>query len=986
MTTTQRRPAEAAEAAEADTLPAGDWPPAPRRGRFSIRFQLRALFGVLVAVLVVLLLLDAWSQRRTRAALTELREHSLEGVRRVTLVSNAYAVDIVDAVARLRAGRIDWPQAQAGVESAVVEIEQSWRYLVAVERSLAQQRAFGEAAQARVRMDRAVDRLREILASRDMPALARFADAELYPAMGPLTGQLRQLVDLELLRADALVVADVRQARWSGLLRIGISALALLAALLVGRGILRNLYRGVESLLRLTKDTRRRRFDEAPVHRPRGELGEVLDAFIEMRGDIQRHESELRAMLDTNERTRRALQQRDLFQRSLLSAARIAIVALDADGRFTHVNPFAETLLGHPASALVGRQSAGAADADAAPSLLDAAQMQALADEVQTRLSRTVAAGWQALAAMAEAGWPPREFTLLRSDGEPVPVLLAVSAMRDPQGELLGVLNVATDLTEIKALELELRESERQARAASGAKSAFLAAMSHEIRTPMIGVTGMVEVLGHTRLDAEQRRALEVIRQSADMLLQIIGDILDFSKIEAGRLDLAPVPSALRRVVADAAYNFMDAASNKGLRLTLAIDEALAPAHVVDPLRLRQILSNFLSNALKFTRHGGVHVALVRLGEDAGRERVELRVSDTGIGISPAALARLFQPFAQAEADTTRRFGGTGLGLAICRRLAGLMQGEVGMDSREGEGTTVWLRLDLPTARAEDIEDPDDGAALPPPRLAPDIEQAERERSLILLVDDHPTNRQVLTRQLALAGYASETAEDGEQGLARWRSGRHALVLSDIHMPGLDGYAMTRAIRAEEAARGLPRTPVLAITAAAMQGEAERGRAAGMDDFLIKPVGIARLRERLAHWLPHLRLAAPHAADPKQAATAGALPLDTAVLSEATGGDADEIAALLADFLTATEQDMAALRKAAESADLIRLAREAHRIKGAARLVGAAPLSTAAAALESAARRGDAEVCAVAAAALEAAFAQLRDCIAAHPAGQCAGG
>jgi signal transduction histidine kinase len=282
-------------------------------------------------------------------------------------------------------------------------------------------------------------------------------------------------------------------------------------------------------------------------------------------------------------------------------------------------------------------------------------------------------------------------------------VLLAVSTISDDQGRLLGLLTVATDLTMLKQLEDELRASERQAQDASRAKSAFLAAMSHEIRTPMIGVTGMAEVLSHTRLDGEQRRALNVIQHSAESLLQIIGDILDFSKIEAGRLDLAPTTVSLRKLVTGVSYNFLDAASAKGLSLNVEVDEQLGRAHWADPVRLRQIVANFVSNALKFTERGGIRIALRSLERNEDSEQVEISVTDTGIGVSEEAQKRLFEPFTQAETDTSRRYGGTGLGLTICRRLANLMGGSVSMQSKPGVGTTTRLLVLLPRGRIEDI-------------------------------------------------------------------------------------------------------------------------------------------------------------------------------------------------------------------------------------------------------------------------------------------
>jgi len=500
--------------------------------------------------------------------------------------------------------------------------------------------------------------------------------------------------------------------------------------------------------------------------------------------------------------------------------------------------------------------------------------------------------------------------------------------------------------------------------------------MSHEIRTPMIGVTGMIEVLSHTPLDVEQRRALNVVQASAEALLRIIGDILDFSKIEAGRLEIEPVPTSLPELLRSVTANHAGSASSKGLTLRCEVDPAIAAAHYADPVRLRQVVGNFLSNALKFTERGSVVASLQLRAHDPadgamGSDLLVFAVADTGIGISEQAQARLFQPFSQAEADTTRRFGGTGLGLAISRRLAELMGGDVHMESVPGVGTT--MRLVVRLARAPEAELPElagPGRKVPgfAPRPLPSVEQAERERSLVLLVDDHPTNRQVIQRQLALAGYASEAAEDGIEGLARWRSGRYALVLSDVHMPRMDGYQLARAIREEEGARGSARTPIVALTASALKGEAERCLAAGMDDYMAKPVGLQTMGACLQRWLPHTVGAAPATdadgaaiqASNNARAAAAELPqlahapiLDPAVLDDLTGGDATEARLLLEDFLGSTREDLALLEDLRAAGDLPGLTRQAHKVKGAARLVGAVELAERAAALEAAGRHGE---------------------------------
>ncbi len=515
---------------------------------------------------------------------------------------------------------------------------------------------------------------------------------------------------------------------------------------------------------------------------------------------------------------------------------------------------------------------------------------------------------------------------------------------------------------EVKRKNAALRESESRAQDASRAKSAFLAAMSHEIRTPMIGITGMLELLDHSPLNAEQRRSIAIVQASAQSLLQIIGDILDFSKIEAGRLELAPQHVNLRHLVERTAGNYLGIASSKGLTFETSIDDALGAAYIVDPLRLRQILSNFLSNAVKFTQLGGITVRVERTEVlPDGRECIALRVRDSGIGIPPAQREALFQPFAQGDSGTARRFGGTGLGLAICRQLAALMDGKLELASEPGVGSTFSLVVPLAPGDPALVEAESTQAAADafPVRPLPSVDEARREGSLVLVVDDHPTNREVLTRQLARAGFACETATDGEEGLERWRSGHYALVLTDIHMPRLDGYQLTAAIRKAERAQGGPRTPIIAITANVSKGEPEHCLAAGMDAFIGKPVRIAHMSAVLRRWLPHVRFDAADAPDgpPTSAPTLldqGAAPVDHAVLEEVAGKDAALARNLLNDFVQSARTDLTDLDTALNASDLPTAMRAAHRIKGAAALIGAVGVRAAAVDAEGAARRGDA--------------------------------
>jgi len=955
-----------------------------RPSSLSIRHQLWALFGLFLLTGATVLVLDEIAQYRARESLQAMKDESLQRMRRLKAVSDGYGLDIADTTFRVRNSLMTWNAGIATVDAARARIDRDWHVLAAMPRSPAQQALFAEVARARLRADRAAATLRSILLARDIDALGRFADTELYPAIDPVTTRVKRLSDLAMVEAETLVQEDIERGRRTSALRIGLSLLVLLAGALIGRRILRNAYRGIESLADLTARMRERDYTAAPRHHPRGELGEVMDAFLRMRSDVLGFETELTQQLARNESIRAALERRERFQRALLDAAPTAIVAVDDQGRYTLFNRAAERLFGYDAGEFIGRPAPSPLQDGPgyAPWLADRQAYHDLAAATSAALGREVAPDWTAFRAAAALGAPPAETTMLHRDGHRVPLWLAIGPTYDENGELHGVVAIAMDLTERKRLEAELRASEARAREASHAKSAFLAAMSHEIRTPMIGVTGMVEILSHTQLDPDQRRALNIIQSSAQSLLQIIGDILDFSKIEAGRLELAPAPVDLARVLRMTVANFTGSASSKGLTLDCSIDERIGAAHLADALRLRQIVGNFLSNAIKFTEAGTVQVALEleRFDPDAGplgSDALCFRVTDTGIGVSAEAQARLFQPFAQAEGDTTRRFGGTGLGLAISRRLAALMGGEVTMASAPGAGTTLRLRVTLPRAPADSVPSEPAGLAEPSgfvPRRLPTVAEAERERSLVLLVDDHPTNRLVIARQLALAGYASESAEDGEQGLAMWRSGRYALLLSDVHMPRLDGYALARTIRAEEARDGRARTPIVALTAAALKGEAERCLAAGMDDYLSKPVGIPTLLSTLRRWLPHT--VPPGGRDPApgelpQLAQPPA-PLDESVLEALTPGNPAETRALLDDFLASTADDLAGLAAAKAGGDLAALGRQAHKVKGAARIVGAVQLAEAADRLEAAARAGEQPAIAPLAADLTTAAERLR--------------
>jgi len=369
------------------------------------------------------------------------------------------------------------------------------------------------------------------------------------------------------------------------------------------------------------------------------------------------------------------------------------------------------------------------------------------------------------------------------------------------------------------------------------AKREFLSNMSHEIQTPMNGVIGMVNFLLETDLTEEQREFASTVKVSADALLFIINDILDFSKIEAGKMILERVSFDLRETVKSTLELLASQAQDQGLNLTCSIQPEVCASLLGDPTRLRQILLNLLGNAIKFTSRGKVELEIAPVNETDDEIQLRFSVHDTGIGISEEAREKLFQPFTQVDASTTRKFGGTGLGLAICRKLVELMGGTLDVTSKLGEGSTFSFALPFTKHKARDPEDhPPVGTVAYNGNGHTTASLANSEGVRVLLAEDGKINQLVAVRLLKQLGYTVDVAGNGVEAVEAWRKNRQRIILMDCHMPEMDGYEATQQIRELEAKQNVPPTQIIALTASTMQGDRELCFAAGMNDFTSKPI------------------------------------------------------------------------------------------------------------------------------------------------------
>jgi signal transduction histidine kinase/CheY-like chemotaxis protein len=393
-----------------------------------------------------------------------------------------------------------------------------------------------------------------------------------------------------------------------------------------------------------------------------------------------------------------------------------------------------------------------------------------------------------------------------------------------------GLLSLGTDITEIRKSAEQLADALDRAEAANRSKSEFLATMSHEIRTPLNGVLGMAQALQRDAPSPAQLERLTVIQSAGEVLLSLLNDVLDISKIESGKIELEDGVLDAAALGASVQATFSALAAEKDVSLELEVTPAASGSWRGDPMRVRQILQNLVSNAVKFTERGSVSI-----GIDHDGQALMLRVADTGLGIVHDHQARIFESFAQADASTTRRYGGSGLGLAICKALVDLMGGEIALDSAPGCGATFTVRLPLERSFESAVAVGDAS----PQAVAP-------ARSLrILAAEDNAMNRLVLKTLLGQMGLDLVVVENGEEALRAWEAERWDVILMDVQMPVMDGPTATRRIRELELLTGCPRTPIIALTANAMAHHTAEYAACGMDGLVSKPIKLMELLQAI---------------------------------------------------------------------------------------------------------------------------------------------
>lgn len=559
---------------------------------------------------------------------------------------------------------------------------------------------------------------------------------------------------------------------------------------------------------------------------------------------------------------------------------------------------------------------------------------------------------------------------------------------RDLNGKPLSVVGLVLDITERKivedALHTAMQESEvlrKKSDDENKAKSEFFANMSHEIRTPMNGVIGIAGLLLDTELDQKQIRYARIIRSSGEALLSLINDILDYSKIEAYKLELEIVEFDLRKIMDDTIELMLEKAEEKGIALAFLCDPDTPKFLRGDPGRLRQIVLNLLGNAIKFTEHGRIDFRIILDEEIPEWVRLRFSVSDTGIGIPPNKIGKIFSAFTQADNTVTRKYGGTGLGLTISKQLAELMGGLIGVESEEGKGSTFWFTAFFEKLNPNRITTMTTDHSEGNPQYASAI---QNKNARILVAEDNIVNQIVAVDMLKKIGYHRvDIAANGNEVLTILKNIDYDLVLMDCHMPELDGFEAARRIRSETAGILNPEIPIIAMTALSMNEDKERILASGMNDYLCKPVELNVLAKMFDKWLnhnPNNITKNNDAVDSKHSAAAEIIEQDVPVFNRSSFldrmmGDEHIVRKICKVFLEDMPPHMEKIAAAVADGDGSFAAQQAHQIKGASANISGEAMRDVASKMEIAGITGDIESLKILLSELQKQFALLKKVI-----------
>jgi PAS domain S-box-containing protein len=526
---------------------------------------------------------------------------------------------------------------------------------------------------------------------------------------------------------------------------------------------------------------------------------------------------------DAEERLRKS---EEMFRLLVSGVEDYAIVMLNPAGEIVSWNEGLKRIKGYGAEEILGKHFSCFYQAEDIAAGKPQTEL-----EIASKKGRVEVEGWR-----------------VRKDQSRFRAHVVISALHDQAGVLVGFGKVTRDISQQEAAEESLKQARDQAQEASRLKSQFLANMSHEIRTPMNGILGITDILIRSELTDKQRQILKTLRDVGASMLAVINDILDFSKVEAGKLSLQSEAFSLAELMDGIREMFAVEASKSENEFFVSISEATPRIVIGDSGRLRQVLINLIGNAIKFTRKGNVTLTVnvnVLSDDDV---LADFRVIDNGIGISNEQIACLFEPFVQGDGATTRKYGGTGLGLSISKSLVELMQGQIGAESELGKGSTFWFRIPLKRATLSP-ETISKGAGIADGLEYDPVPSWQfRSDSAILIVEDNPVNKSVILMELSEFGLAATAVSNGKEAVAAVLSQHFDLILMDCQMPEMDGWQATNQIRALET--NGKRVPIIALTAQALEGDRDKCLAAGMDDYLSKPIDFAKLERVLKRWLP----------------------------------------------------------------------------------------------------------------------------------------